>query len=256
MKQAAGIFHFDLSLAELRWLAGALSISHLPLPDDVISGRTLSQLEAEQKNGHASLLTRGLVRPSPSFGWQVDRLPTAIIQWLASAQSLLRLDHILKSGTTRRVHIFTMGEQGMSVEMNADTAHFTLYEPPTMLIESAILWLALSPATKKSEKSYQLPQPRAFLPAAWQNPNLAESMLKTAGIAIKKDSITWMNSLEYFASLSRVELSGEENKTVSQFVICGDKKSTWGGTSEENSEKVSFVPMTMKKITATMDNLL
>jgi hypothetical protein len=253
MKQAADVFHFDLSLAELHWLAGAFSISHLPLPDDVMSGRTLSQLEAEQKNGHASLLTRGLVRPSPSFGWQVDRLPTAIIQWLASAQSLLRLNHIPKSGATRRIHIFTMGEQGMSVDMDADTAHFTLYETRAMLIESMIQWLAISPATKKSEKNYQLPQPQTFLPAAWKNPNLAESMLKTAGIAIKKDSITWINSLEYVSSLSRVELSGEKNKTVNQLAICGDKKSVWGGNGGEN--KVPFILMTIKDLTATIDKM-
>jgi hypothetical protein len=254
MKQSAGVFYFDLSLAELHWLAGAFGISYLPLPDDAMSGRTLSQLEAEQKNGHASLLTRGLVRPSPSFGWQVDRLPTAIIQWLASAQSLLRLEHIPKSGSTRRIHIFTMGEQGISVEMNTDTAHFTLYETRAMLIESMIQWLAISPATKKSKKNYQLPQPQTFLPAAWENLNLAETMLKTAGIAIKKDSITWINSLEYVASFSRLELSGGESKTVNQFTICGDKKSAWGGTSEEN--KVSFVLMTMKDLTATIGKML
>jgi len=256
MKQATGVFHFDLSLAELHWLAGAFSVSHLPLPDDSMSGRTLSQLEAEQKNGHASLLTRGLVRPSPSFGWQVDRLPTAIIQWIASAQSLLRLEHIHKSGATRRIHIFTMGEQGMSVEMNADTVQFTLYETRAMLIESALQWLAVSPVTEKSEKNYQLPQPQTFLPAAWENPNLAEPMLNTAGIAIKKDTLIWINSLEYVTSFNRLELSGEENKTVNQFTICGNKKSTWGRTSKENNENVSFVPMTKKKITATMDKML
>jgi hypothetical protein len=249
MKQAAGVFHFDLSLAELRWLAGAFSISHLPLPDDAIGGRTLSQLEAEQRNGHTSLLTRGLVHASPSFGWQVDRLPTAIIQWLASAQSLLRLEHIPKNGAPRRINIFTMDEQGMSVEMNADAAHFTLYETRAMLIESALGWLALSSVTKKSAKTYQLPQPQSFLPAAWKNPKLAEKMLKTAGIAAKKDVITWVNSLEYVASLSRVELS--ENKILDQFVICGDKKSVWGGSGE----KISFAPMTMKELPATMGKI-
>ena len=149
-----------------------------------------------------------------------------------------------------------MDAQSMSVEMDDDTEHFTLYETRAMLTESALQWLALSPATKKSEKNHQLPQPQTFLPAAWENPQLAEKMLKTAGIAVKKDSLTWINSLEYVSSLSRVELSGEENKTVNLFTICGDKKSIWGGSGVENNENVSFVPMTMKKITATMDKML
>ena len=125
-----------------------------------------------------------------------------------------------------------------------------------MLIESALQWLAVSPVTEKSEKNYQLPQPQTFLPAAWENPNLAEPMLNTAGIAIKKDTLIWINSLEYVTSFNRLELSGEENKTVNQFTICGNKKSTWGRTSKENNENVSFVPMTKKKITATMDKML
>jgi hypothetical protein len=39
-----------------------------------------------------------------------------------------------------------------------------------------------------------------------------------------------------------------------QFLICGDEKSTWGGNDGEN--KVSFVLMTIKELTATMDKML
>lgn len=255
MKTDAGNFHFELSLAELRWLAGAFSISRLPLPDETIGGRAFSQLELEQKNGHASLLTRGLVHASPSFGWQVDRLPAAIIHWLASAQSMLRLEYISKSGTTRRMHVFTVGEKGMCVEMNDESAHFILCDTRITCIGSVIQWLELFPTIKKAEKNYQLPQPQIFLPAAWKKPKLTEPMLKTAGIQAKvKETISWVKSLEILATISTIQLDEREFKYVRQFVFCADKKFTWVGNGEDVSKIVSFVPMTIKELTATINN--
>jgi len=256
MKRDAGVFPFDLSRAELHWLAGAFGIASLPLPDDAPAGLSPAQMEARQKDGHASLLTRGLLRPSPGFGWQAERLPAALLQWIASAPSLLRLERIPKEGTARRAHLFTAGEQGLSLEMDGDTARFVIYESLPILRDSAMRWLALPAKTKKSAITHDLPQPITFLPTAWNDPALAAHILKERGVNAKiaQSTITWAVSLEWATALSKVKLEGQRNVIASQFVLCGNAKSIWGGRDEQT--KVSFVYITEKTINATIGEML
>ena len=257
MDSASGTFQFQLTLAELSWLAGAFGMTSLPLPENSISTAARKFKQAESDQGSSSLLTRGLIRRSEGFGWQVDRLPSAIIRWFGTAESLLRVERIPKTGTACRMHIFTMNEQGMSVEMDADTVNFIFHETRSSLIDSLSKWLDLPASAKKTEAAYQLPQPPIFIPAVWKNPKFAEDMLNTAGINVQvKETIAWVNSLETVAALSKVRLGGKENSLINQFVLCADNKFAWGGNGGDNNENMSFVPMTMKKITTTINTLL
>jgi len=256
MKQDAGVFQFDLSLAELYWLAGAFGIASLPLPSDAPSGLSPSQMEARQKDGHASLLTRGLIRSSPGFGWQAERLPAALLQWIASAPSLLRLERIPKNGDARRIHFFTADDQGLSLEMDGDTARFAIFQTRRLLQESAVRWLALPAGAKKSTTIHDLPQPLTFLPTVWNDPALAARILKEWGANAKtaKSTLAWAVALEWVAALSKVKLEGQKNVLANQFVLCGNAKSIWGSRDEQT--KVSFVSMAEKTINATMGEML
>ncbi len=257
MVSASGTFQFQLTLAELSWLAGAFGMTSLPLPENSISTAARKFKQAESDQGSASLLTRGLIQRSEGFGWQVDRLPSAIIRWFGTAESLLRVERIPKNGTARRMHIFTMNEQGMSVEMDVDTVNFIFHQSRSTLIDSLSKWLELPASAKKTEAAYQLPQPSIFIPAVWKDPKFAEDILNNAGIKVQvKETTAWVNSLETVAALSKVRLDGEENSLISQFVICADNKFAWGGNGGDNNENMSFVPMTMKKITTTINTLL
>jgi len=249
------IYTLDLARGELYWLAGSFGVTNLPVPDDAWHGLSMEAYEADVQKGNASLLARGLIRPSPGFGWQVDRLPSAIIQWLSNANSLLRLECIPKIGETRIAHYFTSGDQGLSVEIDTDVAHFTLYKSRAVLTEAILSWLALPTTAKNVEAAYQLPQPEAFLPAAWKNPKLSEKMLRAADILDKGKVITtWINSLEYVVILNKVQVDGRIYNVIDRFSICGDKKLIWGGGLEK--EKVSFIPVLNKELTATIDKML
>ena len=252
----AGAYPFELSLAELHWLAGAFGISSLPLPDKMFGGLTLPQLEERQKNGHASLLTRGLIRPSPGFGWQVERLPAALLQWISSAPSLLRLERIPKDAPARSLHLFTADAQGLSLEMEDDTARFILFQTRRLLQESVMRWLSLPAKAKKSAIVHDLPQPITFLPAAWNDPALAARILKERGLNAKtaKSALVWVASLEWVTALSKVTLEGNRNTVADQFALCGDEKSIWGGM--DDGQKVSFVHLAEKTINATIGEML
>ncbi|MCX6056695.1 MAG: hypothetical protein NTW69_00875 [Chloroflexi bacterium] len=257
MDSTSGTFQFQLTLAELSWLAGSFGMTRLPLPEKSLSMTTPQSVQAELDKGSTSRITRGLIQRSASFGWQVDRLPSAIIRWFSTAESLLRVERIPKNGTAHHMHIFTMDQQGMSVEMDGDSVTFIFHEARSTMIDSLWKWLNLPTFAKKTEAVYQLPQPPIFIPAVWEDSKFVEEILKTAGIKVKvKETIAWVNSLETIAVLSKVHLDGKEDSLINQFVICANKKFTWAGNGGDNNENVSFVPMTMKKITTTMDDLL
>lgn len=256
MKRDAGTFLFELSRAELHWLAGAFGIAFLPLPDTSPTGLSPYQLEMLQKSGHASLLARGLLRPSPGFGWQVERLPAALIQWIASAPSLLRLELIPKDGTPRHAHFFTSGDQGLSLEMDGDTAHFVIYESLSLLQDAALRWLSLSAKSKATPSSYTIPQPLTFIPAAWKDPQLAARILGECGVNPKviKSTLAWVSVIQWVTAFSVVKLEKRGYSVLNQYVICSDEKSSRGGEGKEKN--VSFVPMTAKEMSAKIAEML
>lgn len=249
----AEAYPFELSLAELDWLAGALGIASLPLPDGAAQGMTAEQRRQRQKDGHASLRTRGLLRPSPSVGWQAERLPAALLHWIASAASLLRLERIPRAGPARRLHLFTAGEEGLSLEVNGETARFVIFPSRRLLHQAALGWLALPVAPQKSALALTLPQPLAFLPVAWKEPSLAARILKEHSLEAPS-ALAWAASLEWAAALSRVEVAAGRNTLAVQFVLCSDGQSLWGGREEET--KVSFAPVTAKMIVAKINEMV
>ncbi len=256
MKQETGTFQFDLSRAELFWLAGAFGISSLPLPDATLERLTPDQLEQRQKAGHASLLTRGLIRPSPGFGWQVERLPAALVQWISSAQSLLKLERLSKDGSARALHFFTSDAQGLSLEMDGETACFIIYQTRRLLQDAIMRGLSIPSKTKKTASVHKLPQPLVFFPTAWKDASLAARILKEHGIDSKsaKSALDWAVSIEWIAALSKVRIEGTGNAIAEQFALCGDGKSTWGG--KDDRKYASFAHIVSKTINAKIGELL
>ncbi len=256
MKQETSAFPFDLSRAELFWLAGAFGISSLPLPDATLERLTPDQLEQRQKAGHVSLLARGLIRPSPGFGWQVERLPAALVQWISSASSLLRLEHISKDGSARNLHLFTSGSQGLSLEINGETACFIIYQTRSRLQDAIMRGLSLPSKTKKSTSVHKLPQPLAFFPTAWKDTSLAARILKEHGIDSKsaKSALDWAVSIEWIVALSKVRIEGTGIAIAEQFALCGDAKSMCGGRNDE--QYVSFAHIATKTINAKIVKML
>lgn len=244
---------FDLSLDELHWLAGAFGIATLPLPDHAQADNSRVQLIERQKKGHASLLRRGLIQPSLGFGWQVDRLPAAIVQWMASADSMLRVERIEKEGGKKVMHVFTSSGQALSLEFADETAHFMLHKTRANMNDSLNVWLMLPPKPVKSKKIFSIPQPQAFIPVAWKDPQLAARILHERGIDAKqtKSALAFSASLEWIAAISKVKLDGRNNSIVEQVVLCGGGKLVWGGEDD-----VSFVPMTVKGLSAKIGELL
>lgn len=241
MKMELNSFQFDLSLDELHWLAGAFGITRLPLPEHNQEEMTHEQLLQKQRNGHASLLTRGLIRPSPGFGWQVDRLPAAIFQWMAAAGSMLRMEQIEKGGGKTYLHVFTSGEQALSVEIESNFAKFFLYKTHASLKESLQIWLKIPAKSGISKNTFSIPQPQTFIPLVWKDPKLAAQILKNNGLSVNsKLLIEWAASLKCLKTLSNIQINSEMSGCSEQFMVGNDEKTLWGSGNSDQEKTNHF----------------
>lgn len=258
--KADDTFPFDLSLDELHWLAGAFGIASLPLPDHPQLDLSRAELVERQKKGHASLLHRGLIQSSPGFGWQVDRLPAALVQWMETANSMLRVERIEKRGAGNPLHIFASGEQALSVEIKDDNAQFTLYKSRAALMKSLKKWLNIPIKDQKSKETFSIPQPQVFLPVTWKDPQLAAQILAHNGLsANSKTLIEWAASLKCLFTFSKMQINSEAGGASAQFILCIDGKSLWGvgvDNQETDSHFAMFSTTTLKEFDAKIDKMV
>lgn len=257
MKSNDDTFHFELTLDELNWLAGAFGIASLPLPDHFQTESSPAQLMEGQKRGHASLLRRGLIQSSPGFGWQVDRLPAAFVQWMVTATSMLRVEHLEKEGGKQVMHIFTSGDQVLSVEVVDHNVKFMLYKSHTILKKSLTQWLTLPSKIEKTKGKYSVPQPHSLFAAAWQNPALVKKMLTVAGISSQvQREAEWVKSITMISIFSKIRLHQTDHSPSSYLFLCRDKKTLWTGVGTEEDELVSFESITLRELNAKISEMI
>ncbi len=252
-------FDFPLSPAELHWLAGAFGLIRLPLPDDPLRYMPFSQREIELKKAVASLGARGLISQT-SAGYQVDRLPAAIIQWLGSAANMLKLDIHARSGIARRAQVFSREGMSMYVSLEEERFHF-LFLPDGQAVSDYLLnqlgaaFLDPKPAAVK----FAFSQPITILCAAWKDRVLAAKMLEVTHLKAKeiKPLLVWAESLEWVATLTQVQLEGKEAMEKSQTLLCGNKHGCWAGRVDSNpDEPVQFSSMNEKETRTLLESAL
>jgi len=248
-----------LSPLELHSLAGSFGIIRLPLLDDPLRHTPNSQLADDLKNGMDSLESRGLVS-RVSSGWQVDRLPAAIVKWLGLASNMLVVDLQLRAGLSRRAQVFTQNDVCMQVSLEDGTYQFLFLPGCTVLSDHLLDWFGASFVDlKPGSVNYALSQPITILRAAWTNPALAGKMLKVTRLKSKeiKPLLTWAESLEWIVALNHIQLEGEEAGSKDQAILCGTRHGCWSGRVYGNTDDaVTLSPVTLDEIRDLIDHLL
>lgn len=253
-------FHFQLSPAELHWLAGAFGQTRLPLPDDPLRALPPVQREAQLMQALASLQTRGLIRRAPGLGWQVDRLPAALVRWMGAAEWMLAAEIHTREGISRRAGIFNEQTAGMSVTLEGSAYRFVLYRDFDALIAGLLAWLGASFADPApAAPTYTLHQPLTILRAAWQDAALAAKMLKRTGLSPKetKAALAWLESLQWAAALTRLHLEAQRPQAEAEAILCADGQRVWAGLGAgDESGALSLKPISLPVATALFQGLL
>lgn len=257
MKSEESTYSLELSSAELRWLAGTLGLIHLPFSDDNL--RNLSCTDAGLSDAQASLQRRGLIHRAAGLGWEVDRLPTAIIRWLGTADKMLSMETYLHDGNSRRVYSLVDGKIGMSVTPDSDVYRFVLYQSIDALLMGLMNSIGAPRAdTQPDSRCFDIPQPMIIIPTAWRDSNLAKQILQRSGVERKKTDIlsSWLVSLRWAAALTSVQLGTISPESKLQNIVCSGPKGLWLCKVSKASELCSFTCMTYEDVRLVLRNLL
>lgn len=260
MNKQTTLFSFKLSPTELHWLAGAFSITSLPLPEHPFHSIKAVQQKPQLLQGLNSLRERGLVRGSAATSWQVDRLPAAIVNWFGSAARMLILNVHARDGGVRRAHVCTENDVSVYVTVEGDTYHFLFFPNCGALTEYLLDQFGASfsdPRTAAAQ--YAFPQPVTILRSAWTDASLAAKMLKVSRLKPKeiKSLLAWAGSLEWIVTLDHIQLDGEEAGRDSQTILCGNRQRCWSGRAGGDSdEAVTLSPINLVETQALIQNLL
>jgi hypothetical protein len=248
------IFSFELSPAELHWLAGACGITNLPVPE------TEGQEKSHLADGLQSLQERGLVRKFGSNTWQVDNLPFAVVQWLASAASLIVLEMRKRSGTSTRGYVFKDHGAAMYVTLEKNKYQFMLAPDKETMSTYVLDLLGVSAPEPGSEAAnYRFSQPDVIFQTVWTDPAVAARMLKVAGLqpGETKAVLAWAGTLEWILSLKQFPLSGGEPERGCQAILCGTVNRCWAAHLDAaDGHRVDFVPTDLQKTQAFLESQL
>lgn len=245
-------FHFELSSAELRWLASAFGVTRFPLRGSALNSLPEIQIKVELKKGLESLNDRGLVQ-RVSANWQVDRLPSAIINWLGSATSMLILNIHSCEKPSSSLQIFIEQDANMVVENQDDTYRFLFLPGQKELTDHLLEKMGASIADRKQAPvKYSLSQPVTVLRTAWKDPSLAEQILKVIGLDPKasKTLLAWTGSLKWVASLEWGSIEAGSFTENRQAFLCGNSQGIWAGRSDKKigDDLIELSPVTLEEM--------
>lgn len=250
---------FQLSPLELNYLAGAFGIIRLPLIDDPLRHIPNSQLAEEVKAGLASLQSRGLIQRA-SGGYQVDRLPAAIVKWLGSSAGMLLLDIHTRHGISRHAQVFTEEDVSMFVSLEEGNYQFLFLPDHRTVSEYVFNQASASFADPKGASAqYTLSQAITILPTVWTDPSLAAKMLKVIGLKPKeiKPLLVWAESLEWILALKNVQLLEGEIGIKRSVILCGNKQKCWAGHVDEEANKAIILhPISIRAARSLIEDLL
>jgi hypothetical protein len=247
-------FNFELSPAELAWLGGAFGHRRLPLPGPLPAD------EASRRAAQDALQARRLIRRVPGQGWQVDRLPAALVSWMAAAGRTLDVEAHTRAGGLRRARCFCKGQAQLWVAWDDAGYHFDILPDLAALGNFLPGWLGGSaPEPAPDPVQYVFPQPLVILPAAWTDAARAGRMLAAAGLPSGETPAlqAWAETLAWIAAFTPLALEGEAPQAGTQTFLCGGRRGVWLGNAEAAAEEsVRFTPLHPAEIHTALRNLM
>jgi hypothetical protein len=260
MNVETSAFRFQLSPAELHWLAGAFGLTRLYLPDDPMRGLAPAQVQPRLNAGLTSLQARGLIRRLAPATWDVDRVPAGIIRWMGGAETIGLIDIHLRTGGSYATCVFTQGDAALAGSLRDKNYEFTIYPGRApcfadLLGAAGAVFSDVAP----DPQCWDVPQPGIVVRTTWKDAALAERMLRVAGLKPRqiKPLLAWMQTLQWLAVVNELDIHAERNLLRLRTVAGGDRHNVWNTNGAlENDEMLSLVYTPRKQVTAMLHNLL
>jgi hypothetical protein len=247
MAKDSGQFTIEFTTGELLWLSRALGKLRLSLPGDPFSRLPQAEVEAQIQQGGDSLTRRGLIRPTSSPAWEVDRFAAILLEWLAEAERFTLAEIIKRGCEPRQAGVYFLKGKGLLAWFEAETYCLQLFEQDDGLRRSFLDFLGIpNPSTQDPLPVLRLPQPAQLLPLAWRDPEAVTRLLKITGYTQSeaKSTLARLKSWEFIASLCTYNPSDNNLQPVSLQFLSGEGTHLWGSKVEsKETELVEFEPI-------------
>lgn len=205
-------FSYELSFAELRWLAGAFGLARLPLSLPDVSAESLLK-------GQKMLLERGLIEPGQAGGWQIHPFLALALQWTGGASRYWVFDLYRPKAQPVEFALFLQGGASLLVLPLAEGMKLIACQDVEAAIKEWQLAVSLPYSIEsRSLPEWNVPQPVTVIRSSWNNPQLALTM---AG----PEFLTWAKGLDWAGEWALVV--AETRLPRLALAACGN--SVWSG---------------------------
>ena len=202
------VFEILQSADELFWLAQAMKIKHLPLPEDPYQGWLVDEIEHDLNNGCESLRARSLIEKTTNEEWQIDDIVFAAVRWVAESRRCVTLRRCTTGQNVAQSTVYTSGADQLLVDCNQRKFNLFIFKQPAALLE----WLALQIGIDhqlKSGVTRKLP---------------AEALIKWMEQDIQDPGL---EEFDHLTSISKVEWFQKEARFSRQILIVGRLDGLW-----------------------------
>ena len=238
-------FELELSPGELFWLGGVLGETRLSLPGNPFKDKSEEEIHALVMKGQEDLQKRGLIRPRPGSGWEMERLLTLIIRWVAETQTILSMDIHNHNGTFSQSAVYLLGQQSLMIRYSQEKYQCALFQNRKALIEAVLEFFNFKEETRLGGKPLLIVEPAWLIPMSWRDISKCVPILMRNGYSLTdaKAAAEKLSGLNCVKVISVLKTENGQPRGEARLILATDKQGYWvGQPSGSKSSQFLFAP--------------
>lgn len=209
MNNDGNVFEILLSAGELFWLAQAMKIKHLPLPEDPYRGWLVDEIEQDLNSGRESLQARSLVDKTADGDWHIDDILYAAVRCMAESSCCVAIRSITAAGDDAHLFTFILEQQFLCLEWNTKRFRILLFREQSDLISFLVPQIGI---TNQAAADTKIRTVKAQAVKNWIENGIYDSGL---------------SDFAFITSLSKVEWIQQKPRLTRQYLLAGNPDSLW-----------------------------
>lgn len=220
-------YTLELTDSELYWLASAWGFSRLPLINNEFQNFFQREIDARLDDARASLLNRGLIKPSSGFGWQLESVPAGLVRWIATANQVSVFKISYRTGATLFANFYHQDKHSLSLLKKNDVYEFSLYQQPDEHVKQMIAWMSAE-KTSAHEKNVVLPTQvtGSLIRDMWRDHEITQNYIQNSGWD-DSSNIPWIETTDRFVTLTFYKIQAEKILPIRDISFIGKEYQIW-----------------------------
>jgi hypothetical protein len=252
-------FELELSPAELFWLGGVLGETRLSLPGNPLRDKSAEEIQALMGKGQEVLQKRGLIRHRPGSGWEVERLLTLIIRWVAGTHTILSIDIHNHNGAFSQSAVYQLNKQSLMIRYSQEKYQCAIFQNQKALTGAVLDYFDFKGETRLGRKPLLIVEPWWLIPLAWQDASKCIPILRRNGYSLSDAKVVAekLSGFNCVKVLSVLKTESEQPRAQARLILATDKHGYWiGQPSSTKSTQFLFTPAKSGEAVDSVNNFL